>query len=155
MERHPTPSLSDVFPLKGDLRGESSPSNPFNTDPPSLAGEEAKAMDAAIMSPPCDAHPVDPELTFLILNGQKAGANSPSLADIITMTYQRIPYYFLFFTGTPLRPNSGALIHSLRNQGYSIHYLRPTPHPHRTFSQRPVFLPTSRTRGMDDGWPIN
>jgi hypothetical protein len=61
------------------------------------------------------------ELRFLTINVQKAGANNPSLVDIITMMDQHSPD-FLFLTKTPLAPHSGALRQALRNRGYRIHH---------------------------------
>ncbi len=48
------------------------------------------------------------ELKFLTINVQKAGANSPSLADIITVMDQHSPD-FLLLTEAPLAPHNGAL----------------------------------------------
>jgi hypothetical protein len=60
-------------------------------------------------------------LKFLTINAQKAGTNSPSMADLVTMLDQHPPD-FLFLTETPLHPHSGALLHALRNRGYRIHH---------------------------------
>ena len=67
------------------------------------------------------------ELRFLAINAQKAGANSPSLVDIIPMLDNHSPD-FLLLTETPLHPHSGALLHALRNRGYKIHH-HPTNAP--------------------------
>jgi len=61
------------------------------------------------------------ELKFLTKNVQKAGANSPSPVDIITMLDHHSPD-FLLLTETPLPPHSGALLQVLRNLGYRIHH---------------------------------
>ena len=61
------------------------------------------------------------DLKFLTINVQKAGANIPSLVDIITMLDQHSPD-FLLLTETPLPPNSGALCQTLRNRRYRIHH---------------------------------
>ena len=58
------------------------------------------------------------ELKFLTINVQKAGANSPSLVDIITMLDHHSPD-FLLLTETPLPPHSRALRQALRNRGYN------------------------------------
>ena len=60
-------------------------------------------------------------LRFLTINAKKAGANSPSLVDVITMLEQNSSD-FLLLTETPLSPHRGALLQSLRNRGYGVHH---------------------------------
>ena len=76
--------------------------------------------------------PADPELTFLTRNTLKAGANNPSIADIITVLDQN-KLAFLILTETPLYLHSGALTKALRNRGYFLHY-----HPSSASSQHDV-----------------
>ena len=77
-------------------------------------------------------------LTFLTVNAQKAGPNSPSLMDIVTTLDEHSPD-FLFLTETPQHNRSGALAHVLRNRGFRIHY-----HPANSPSP-PDTLPEART----------
>jgi len=63
----------------------------------------------------------------MTLNAQKAGANSPPLADIVTMLDHHKPD-FLLLAETPRHPHNGALAHTLHNRGYKIHY-HPTNAP--------------------------
>jgi hypothetical protein len=61
------------------------------------------------------------QLSFLTLNVQKAGLNSPSLVDLVSLLDLHTPY-FVQFTNTPLLPSNGARTHILRNMGYKINY---------------------------------
>ncbi len=61
------------------------------------------------------------DLKFLTINVHKAGANNPSIVNIITMLNQHAPD-FLLLTKTPLPPHKGALLHALRTRGYRIHH---------------------------------
>jgi len=61
------------------------------------------------------------ELSFFTINAQNAGANNPSLVDIIAMSYHH-SMVFLLLIETPLSPHSGALLHALRNRVYRIHH---------------------------------
>jgi len=65
--------------------------------------------------------PTNTILTFLTINAQTAGTNSPSLSDVVTMLDDHSPD-ILFFTDTPLHTRSGVLLHVLRNRGFRIHY---------------------------------
>ena len=51
-------------------------------------------------------------LTLLTINAQKAGANSPSLLDVVTMLDDHSPD-ILFLAETPLNTHIGALTHVL------------------------------------------
>ena len=77
-------------------------------------------------------------LKFLTINAQKAGPNSPSLSDIVTILDEHNPDV-LFLTETPQHSRSGALAQVLRNRGFHIHY-----HPANAPST-PETLPEART----------
>jgi len=79
------------------------------------------AARAPIPDQPTAATETAVELKFLTISVQKAGANNPSLVDIITMLDQHTPD-FLLLTEFPLPPHSGALRHALRNRGYQIRH---------------------------------
>jgi len=72
-------------------------------------------------STPTDAPTTSTILTFLTINAQKAGTNSPSLSDIVTILDDHSPG-ILFITETPLHIRNGALLHVLRNRGFHIRY---------------------------------
>ena len=57
----------------------------------------------------------------MTLNEQKAGSNSPSPPDIVSLLDLRTPD-FLLFTETPPLPNNEALTHKLRNMVYKLYY---------------------------------
>jgi hypothetical protein len=78
-------------------------------------------------TPPTGDPTTNTTLTFLTLNAQKAGPNSPSLSDIVTILDEHSPDV-LFLTETPQHNRSGALAHVLRNRGFHIYY-HPTNAP--------------------------
>ena len=90
------------------------------------------------------------QLSLLTLNVRKAGLNSPSLVDIVSLLDLHTPD-FVLLTETPFLSNNGALAHILRNKGYTIHY-----HPMYAPST-PDILPEARLpdrlthAGADDG----
>ena len=71
-------------------------------------------------TPPGDASSANSSaytlLTFLTLNAQKAGANSPSLADFATLLDNNNPGV-LFLTEAPPHSRSEPWTHLLRNRG--------------------------------------
>ena len=83
-------------------------------------------------------------LKFLTINTQKAGANIPSLVDIVTMMDQHSTD-FLFLVETPMHSYSGALLHALRNRGYKIQHHPSTPRSNRTAFHKPASPTTSPT----------
>jgi hypothetical protein len=87
--------------------------------------------------PPTVVPPTATILIFLTIDAQKAGSNSPSFSDIVTILDDHFPD-ILFFTETPLHTRNGALLHVLRNRGYHIYY-----HPANVPS-RPGTLPEAR-----------
>ncbi len=78
---------------------KSPPSVPHDPSVPSLSQGVPYNSNLALL--PSIASPTDFVLTFLTLNAQKAGANSPSIADVITMLDNHSPD-ILFITETPL-----------------------------------------------------
>jgi hypothetical protein len=103
------------------------------------------------LATPSSAHPTDPELTFLTLNAQKAGANSPSLTDIVTVS-DLFTLDFLLLVETPLYQHSGTPTHALRNRGYSSHY-HPSNAPFQTDVLPEARLPTHLTHSGEGCWP--
>ena len=65
--------------------------------------------------------PQGERLSFLTINTQKTGFNSPSLTDLVSLVYTHSPD-FLLLTETPMHPHSGALLHALCNREYKIHH---------------------------------
>jgi len=93
------------------------------TPPPELASlPTAPRTDRDTISGHALASPSTVEsLKFLTINTPKAGANNPSLVDIVTMLDQHSPD-FLFLTEIPMHIHSGPLLHTLRNRGYRVHH---------------------------------
>jgi hypothetical protein len=171
--RHDPPKR-DPFPFPHSPSGSPSPPNPDHPEPnhvrclsnPTVVGQEgptfAEGGGAAISAPPT-ARALTPdqpttstgtavELKFLTIDVQKAGTNSPSLTDIMTMVDQHSPD-FLLLKEIPLAPHSGALREALRNRGYRIHTLRPTIRSNRRPFRRPAFPSASYTQEVGAGWP--
>ncbi len=129
-----------------DLREASHSASPTHMD--TLTTPQGAHVKAENAQPLPVAPPTSTILTLLTINAQKAGANSPSLSDVVTMLDDHSPD-ILFLTETPLHTRSGALKHILRNRGYCIHYHGTTQRmhrPHRTPHRKPVFRHTSHTR---------
>jgi hypothetical protein len=101
-----------------------------------------------ILSPSRTIQPAGSELTFLTLNAQKAGANSPFMVEIVAMLDQHTSD-FLFLTEISIRPHTGSLTNALRNRGYTFYY-----HPSNVASQNdvlPEVMSISRTWVVDIG----
>jgi hypothetical protein len=107
--------LSDVVDILTSLRPEQDTPAKYTPTSPSM-GERLK---------------------FFTINAQKAGANSPSLTDLVTLLDQQSPD-FLLIKETPMHPHSGALLHVLRNREYRVHH-----HPSNA-SFHPDGLPEAR-----------
>ena len=125
-----SPHSSDehILPTKGqqpatnELRGHQrdtslTESNPHTT---AFTGSEGKPSTSGPVPPIAEAS-ANTILTLLTINAQKAGTNSPSLSDIVTMIDEQLPDV-LFITETPCHTRSGALQAVLRNRGFALHY---------------------------------
>jgi len=102
------------------------------------------------MPPTQGALPAE-QLSFLTFNVQKVGSISTSLTDIVSILDFRTPD-FLLLTETPPLPHSGALTHTMRNQGYKIYYYHvnaPTPPDTLPETRLPTHLTHSGERLMD------
>jgi hypothetical protein len=124
--------LIETFPFAG----------PTHTD--LLTYPLGEPITAGHTSPPTGVPPTDTILTFLTINAQKAGANSPSRTDIVTLLDDHSPD-ILFFTETPLHTRNGAMLHVLRNRGYHIHY-------HRTDTLPETRTPAHLTHAGGGSW---
>ena len=103
MSAHPT-SRSDGTPLPPDAADLPTPPKQTTTANRTLVPSLPRAR-----------------LKFITINAQKAGANSPSLTDIVTQLDQHFPC-FLLLTETHMHPHNGALLHVLRNREYRVHH---------------------------------
>jgi len=65
-----------------------------------ISQRDSHKVDTARL--PDTASPVDNVLTFLTIHARKAGANSPSLANVIIMLDDHSPY-IIFLTKAPLQ----------------------------------------------------
>jgi len=92
--------------------------SPTSTDHIASRGTQLLMRQAQPLTP---GPPAATILTLLTINAQKARANSPSLADIVTMLDDHSPD-ILFLTETPHHTRSGALKQVLRNRDYCTHY---------------------------------
>jgi hypothetical protein len=88
--------------------------------------------------------------TLLTLDAQKAGANSPSMADIIHMIDAHSPD-ILFLTETPLHTRNMALKRVLTNRGYCIHF-HPANAPSPSGGLPEARIPTSLTHAGGGAW---
>ena len=61
------------------------------------------------------------DISILTLNTHKAGYNSPSLTDLVTIIDLH-KSDILLLTEAPMHPHHGALAHVLCNRGYKTHY---------------------------------
>jgi len=86
----------------------------------------------------------------MTLDAQKAGADNPSLVDIVTML-DRNKLDFLLPTETLLHQRSGALTHTLRNRGYKIFYHPANVSSHQDFLSE-ARLPTQLTHPGGGCW---
>jgi hypothetical protein len=90
------------------------------------------------------------DISILILNTQKAGYNTPSLTDLVTILDLHKPD-ILLLTETPMHPHHGALAHVLCNMGYKTHY-NPgnAPSPPNTLPE--ARLPAHTTQNGEGCW---
>jgi hypothetical protein len=114
-----SPTLPRETSLRDNDPMEYSSDVSANTRVPTIFHGNPTHPDSARAPDPVS--PVDTLISFLTINAQKVGANSPSLTDIVTMLDDHSPD-IIFLTETPLHSRSGALTHVLRNRGYTIHY---------------------------------
>jgi hypothetical protein len=103
-----------------------------------------------ILASTCPTQPVDLGLTFLTLNAQKAGSKSPFMTDIITAMDRHTPD-FLYLTETPLHSHSCALIYTLRNRDYRLHYCPSNASPQQDALPE-ARLPTHLTHSRVECW---
>jgi hypothetical protein len=116
----PAPTGPFASPFENLSLGSLAPSGGPSSPPVTLAAAPNVPAKLAESPHSLRALPVE-QLSFLTLNVRKAGRNSPSLEDIISLLDLHTPY-FVPLTETPLLPCSGTLTHMLRNVGYKIHY---------------------------------
>ena len=133
-EGHPTTPPGKPTQQGNDPTGASPPANPTSTDPITSQGTQLLARQAQSLAA---APPTATSLTLLTINAHNAGANSPSLSDIVTMLYDHSPD-INFLTETPPHTHSGALKHVLQNRDYCTHY-----HPSNAPSP-PDLIPEAR-----------
>ena len=107
----PSSGHSSTFTRKITRKGNgpmevSSPDVSKNTEILNISQRESHIADPVQL--PDTASTVDTVLTFLTIHAQKAGANSPSLAHVITMLNDHSPD-ILFVTEAPLHTHSTGL----------------------------------------------
>jgi hypothetical protein len=88
--------------------------NPCGTPHPAPQGPDTHLLHPTVPPPATD-------ISILTLNIQKAGHNSPSLTDLVTILDLHKPD-ILLLTETPMHPHQGALTQALCNRGYKTHY---------------------------------
>ncbi len=82
-------------------------SSDVSTDTEVRAISHGDSSHPDTVRPPDPVSPVDTVISFLTINAQNAGANSPSLADIVTMLDDHSPD-IIFLPETPLHTHNGA-----------------------------------------------
>jgi hypothetical protein len=130
-QRHTTsPSTISDPPHYPEDTPSQGPASPESSDLLSTQFQDAHLTQGNIHNPDADKLlGTDPSaeksthtlITFLTLNGKKAGANNTSLTDVVTPLENNDPDV-LFLTKTPPHQRSGPLTHVLRNRGYYMHH---------------------------------
>jgi hypothetical protein len=121
----PTQSCQDPYSLGQDNCLSAPPTSsydgtPLPADADDFPTSPRSVQDILANHTPAPSLPRE-RLKFLTIIAKKAGANSPSLTDIVTQMDQHSPD-FLLLTETPMHPQSGALLHVLRNWEYRVHH---------------------------------
>ncbi len=94
--------------------------------------------------------PSTTDIYILTLNTQKAGYNSPSLTDLVTILDLHKPD-ILLLTETPMHAHHGALAQALRSREYKTHY-NPLNSPSPQDMLPEARLPTHTTHNGGDCW---
>ena len=141
----PPPYSPDTTTMSGaDLVEDTVPT----TNSKEIAAHSADLSDQGFPSPAATHTTIN--LTLLTLYSQKAGANIPSMADIIHMIDDHSPD-ILFLTETPLPTRNRALKHVLTNRGYCIHF-HPANAPSLSDGLPEARIPTSLTHAGGGAW---